>query len=196
MNARPRAGNILRGVILLCRGDARGLSDIGAVPDAFLASLAPLIAFPLVGCGLMVAQGMVREGLTDFLASIIAILAPPLIAYSIARPWGKTAGWLRFATAFNWCQWVLPILGVLLVVIGSLFVQFGLPMKPTVLGLCALLLAYAFWLHWFLARHALGLARGRALLLVVVMNVSTLILVGGPQLAQMLVAGGQAAGGG
>lgn len=195
MNRRPGQSNLLRGVLLICRGQARGFADIGSVPDAFLASLAPMIAFPLVGCALMATEGMVAEGVTDFLASLVAILAPPVIAFSLAKRWGKLAGWLRFATAFNWCQWVLPVLGIPLVVLGSAMVQAGLPTGPVVAGLCALLLAYAFWLHWFMARHALALGRLRALLMVVIMNVTTLILVGGPQIALML-ANGQIGGAG
>ena len=195
MNRRPGGSNILRGVLLICRGQARGFADIGSVPDAFLASLAPMIAFPLVGCALMVAEGMVLDGVTDFLASLVAILAPPVVAFALANRWGKVAGWLRFATAFNWCQWVLPIIGIPLVILGSILMQLGLPLGPVVAVLCAVLLAYAFWLHWFMARHALALGRARALLMVVIMNVATLVLVGGPQLAAML-ANGQIGGAG
>jgi hypothetical protein len=181
MNAKPGRANILRGVLLICRGRAEGLAEIGAGPDAFLSSLAPMIAFPLVGCLLMATQGRVLDAVTDFLASVIAILAPPVFSFSLSRRWGREAGWFRFATAFNWCQWVLPVLGVALVVLAGILVQLGIPLRPVVIGVCCLLLLYAFWLHWFLARHALGLPVGRAVALVVIVNVLTIALVAGPQ---------------
>jgi hypothetical protein len=182
MNAKPGRANILRGVFLLCRGRPEGLAEIGSSPEAFLSSLAPMIAFPLVGCALMASQGRVQDAVTDFLASLIAILAPPVLSFSIARHWGREAGWYRFATAFNWCQWVLPVLGVALVIIAGILVQAGIPLRAVVIGLCGLLLLYAFWLHWFLARHALSLSAGRAIALVAIINLLTIAFVAGPQL--------------
>jgi hypothetical protein len=187
MKAKPGRSNILRGIVLLCRGRAAGLAEMGAGPQDFLSSVAPLIAFPLVGCGLMVSQGSLQDAATDFLATLIAILAPPVLSYSFARRWGREDQWLRFATAFNWCQWVLPLLGALLVVLAGFLVQAGMPLRTSVILLCCALLAYAFWLHWFLARHGLSLPAGRAVLLVVLVNLATILLVGGPQLLQLLV---------
>ncbi|WP_227322386.1 hypothetical protein [Acidisoma silvae] len=189
MNAKPGRANILRGIVLICRGKATGLAEIGNGPDPFLSSLAPMIAFPLVGCVLMGMQGRVLDGITDFLASLVAILAPPVLSFSLARRWGKEAGWFRFATAFNWCQWILPVLGAVLVVLAGIMVQAGLPLRPIVIVLCCLLLAYAFWLHWFLARHALALTIGRAILLVLIINLLTIALVAGPQLIAMAAGG-------
>jgi hypothetical protein len=187
MKAKPGRPNILRGIALLCRGRAAGLAEMGAGPQDFLSSLAPLIAFPLVGCALMMSQGSVADAATDFLATLIAILAPPVISHFLARRWGREDQWLRFATAFNWCQWVLPLLGALLVLVAGFLVQGGMPLRSAVVLLCCVLLAYAFWLHWFLARHGLALPAGRAVLLVFLVNLVTIILVGGPQLLQLLV---------
>ena len=189
MNAKPGRANIVRGILLICRGRADGLTQIGSGPDAFLSSLAPMIAFPLVGCVLMAIQGRIEGGISDFLASLVAILAPPVLSYSLARRWGREAGWYRFATAFNWCQWVLPVLGAILVILAGILVQAGLPLRPIVIALCCLLLAYAFWLHWFLARHALALGTGRAIMLVIVINLLTIALVAGPQLLAMAAGG-------
>ena len=187
MKAKPGRPNILRGIPLLCRGRAAGLAEMGAGPQDFLSSLAPLIAFPLVGCALMMSQGSVADAATDFLATLIAILAPPVISHFLARRWGREDQWLRFATAFNWCQWVLPLLGALLVLVAGFLVQGGMPLRSDVVLLCCVLLAYAFWLHWFLARPGLALPAGRAVLLVFLVNLVTIILVGGPQLLQLLV---------
>jgi hypothetical protein len=185
MNAKPGRANILRGVFLICRGQAQGLAEIGSGPDAFLSSLAPMIAFPLVGCALMATQGRVADAVTDFLASVIAILAPPVLSFSLARRWGQESAWYRFATAFNWCQWVLPVLGAGLVILAGIFVQVGVPLRVAVIGVCALLLVYAFWLHWFLARFALLLSIGRAIAFVLIVNLLTILLVAGPQLIAM-----------
>jgi hypothetical protein len=187
MKARPGRPNILRGIVLLCRGRAAGLAEMGAGPQDVLSSLAPLIAFPLVGCALMVSRGSLQDAARDFLATLVAILAPPVLSYSLARRWGREDHWLRFATAFNWCQWVLPLLGAVLVVLAGFLVQAGMPLRSSVILLCCALLAYAFWLHWFLARHGLALPAGRAVLLVVLVNLATILLVGGPQLLQMVV---------
>jgi hypothetical protein len=82
---------------------------------------------------------------------------------------------------------VLPLLGAVLVVLAGFLVQAGMPLRSSVILLCCALLAYAFWLHWFLARHGLALPAGRAVLLVVLVNLATILLVGGPQLLQMVV---------
>ena len=187
MKARPGRQNILRGVVLLCRGRAAGFSEIGTGPEAFLSSLAPLIAFPLVGCVLMVAQGKIQDALADFLATLIALLAPPVISHAIARRWGREERWFRFATAVNWCQWVLPLLGALLVMIAGIMVQAGVPLRTAIVLLCGVLLAYAFWLQWFLARHGLDLSGPRAAALVLIVNLITIALIAVPQVLELVV---------
>jgi hypothetical protein len=188
----PRA-NLLRGVILLCRGRAAGFSEIGAGQQDFLSSLAPMIAFPLVGALLMLSSGQWREGATDFMAALCAVLAPPVLSYSLARRWGREDQWFRFATAFNWCQWVLPLLVSVLVLASGVMVQAGLSMMSAIVVLACILLTYAFWLHWFLARHGLDLSGRRAALLVFLVNLGTIILVAGPQLVELYMHGGHAA---
>ena len=54
---RPRPGSIVLGIARLARGRADGLRQFGATREAFLASLAPLVAFPLVGGVLMLLGG-------------------------------------------------------------------------------------------------------------------------------------------
>jgi hypothetical protein len=184
----PRA-NLLRGVLLLCRGRAAGFAEIGAGAQDFLSSLAPMIAFPLVGTLLMLSTGQYREAATDFAAAICAVLAPPVLSHALARRWGREDRWFRFATAFNWCQWVLPLLVSVLIILSGVLVQAGLSMMAAIVVLGCILLAYAFWLHWFLARHGLDLPAGRAAVLVVLVNLGTIILVAGPQLVQLYVYG-------
>ena len=87
----------------------RRLLQFGATREAFLASLAPLIAFPLVGGVLMLLGGGGLAALSDLLATLCALLAPPVLSFEVARLWGRQDAWLRFATAFNWCQWAIPV---------------------------------------------------------------------------------------
>jgi hypothetical protein len=185
MKAKPGRPNILRGIVLLCTGRAAGFDEIGAGRDAFLSSLAPLIAFPLVGCLLVAAQGKVEDAVADILATLIALLAPPVLSHALARRWGREDRWFRFATAVNWCQWAVPLIGAVLVLIAGFMVQAGLPLRTSVILLLCLLLAYAFWLQWFLARHGLDLSGVRAAALVLLVNLGTLILIAGPQLLEM-----------
>jgi hypothetical protein len=185
LKARPGRQNLLRGIVLLCRGRAAGFAEMGTGPDAFLSSLAPLIAFPLVGCLLMVAQGKAEDALADFLATLIALLAPPVLSQAAALRWGRQDRWFRFATALNWCQWALPLLGAVLVLIASILVEAGAPLRPTVILLCCVLLAYAFWLQWFLARRGLDLSALRAAALVLLVNLLTIILIAVPQIVEL-----------
>ena len=186
MKQRPGKPNILRGIVLLCRGRAAGFAELGAGPEAFLSSLAPLIAFPLVGCVLMMAQGKTEDGIADFLATLIALLAPPVISQAIARRWGREDKWFRFATALNWCQWALPLLAALLVLAAGFMVQAGVSLRLSVILLCCVLLAYAFWLQWFLARRGLELSGLRAAAFVLLVNLGTIILVAVPQVLELV----------
>ena len=182
---RPPPGSIMLGIFRLARGRADGILQFGATREAFLASLAPLVAFPLVGGVLMLLGGGGVTALSDLLATLCALMAPPVLSFEVARLWGRQASWLRFATAFNWCQWAIPVLGsALLLLLGALIVL-GLP-RPIARGMVVLgLVAYGLWLHWFLARHGLGLSRFRALLLVLGVNIATVLIVLGPRVLEL-----------
>jgi hypothetical protein len=154
--------------------------------DAFLASLAPLIAFPLVGGAGMLLDGGGLTTLSDLLATLCALVAPPVLSFEVARLWGKQNAWLRFATAFNWCQWVIPVVGCVLLVTLATLAALGLPRTVARSGLVLGLLSYGLWLHWFLARHGLGLSGLRAALLVLGVNFATALLVLGPRVLSLI----------
>ncbi len=190
--SRARPGNILRGVTLLARGKAEGLSQFASSPQALLSSLAPLIAFPLVGFLLTVIgrPGAAASGLADLLGALCAALAPPVLSYEFARHWHREAGWLRYATALDWCQWVVPLLAALLLTVIYPIVASALPARGA-LGIVALgIVAYALWLHWFIARHGLMLSGRQAALLVFLVNLGTGLLAIGPRLLMLARAGG------
>jgi hypothetical protein len=178
---RGRTGSIVLGIVRLARGRPDGMQQFGATRDAFLASLAPLIAFPLVGGMLMLLGGGGLNAVSDLLATLCALVAPLVLSFEVARLWRRQQFWLRFATAFNWCQWVIPIVGSVLLLVFGVLAALGLPRATARIGVLLGLLSYALWLHWFLARHGLGLSGPRALLLVLAVNLTTAMLVVGPR---------------
>jgi hypothetical protein len=179
--AAPRP-NILRGIVLVARGRAAGIEQFAGTSQGFLASLAPLLAFPLVGTFMLLLSGEGAPAIADLLATIAVLLAPPVLSFELARLWGRQAEWLRFATAFNWCQWLLPVLATLLLTVFGALMQAGLSERAATVLLVLCLGGYGLWLHWFLARNALALSRFRAVLLVVGVNLGTALLVLVPQL--------------
>jgi hypothetical protein len=119
--------------------------------------------------------------MADLLGTLCALLAPPVLSHEVARIWRREPQWLRFATAFNWCQWVIPIFGSLLVLGFGLLTLAGLPPQAARSGVLLGLVAYGLWLHCFLARHGLNLSWPRAGLMVVGVNLVTVLLVAGPR---------------
>lgn len=177
----PRQGNILRGIALIARGRRDGLDQFGDQPQDFLASLAPLIAFPLVGGLLMLAGGQPQAAASSFLTALVALLAPPVLSYEPARWWRRQDHWLRYATALNWCQWIVPVLAIVLLTVVFPLVQSVASARAAGTVVIGLLVAYGLWLHWFIARHGLAISGLRAALLVVLVNLATVVLVFLPQ---------------
>jgi hypothetical protein len=169
----------------VARGHADGIDQFTGTSQGFLASLAPLIAFPLVGTAFLLMDGDGAPAITDLLATIAALLAPPVLSFELARLWGRQSRWLRFATAFNWCQWLLPMLAAALLLVLGALLHAGLPDNVATDALVLGLGGYALWLHWFLARHGLALTRFQAALLVAVVNLGTVLLVLAPRLLAM-----------
>jgi hypothetical protein len=186
---RPTPGSVVVGIIRLARGKADGLTQFGSTRETFLASLAPLVAFPLVGGVLMMLGGAGFDGLGALLETLCAVLAPPVLTFEAARRWGRQEAWLRFATAFNWCQWVIPIVGSLLLLVFGVLTMAGLPPQAARAGVLVGLVSYGLWLHCFLARHGLGLSWSQAGLMVVGVNLATVLLVAGPRMLALYVKG-------
>jgi len=179
--AGRRPFGILLGIARLARGRVDGLAAFGDTRRAFLASLLPLIGFPVVGEVLVAIRGE-TPSLTDLLATLCALLAPPVLSFSLAHHWKRETLWPRFATAFNWCQWAVPVVAFLLLLAMSLLIAIGVPNDAAghlwILGVAG----YGLWLHWFLARNALHLSVLRAMALVILVNAATVALVVGPLL--------------
>jgi hypothetical protein len=198
MSARRPAGtpraNIVRGVWRVASGRADGLAQFGHTPQAFLASLAPLIAFPLVLAGLVAAEGGGLAPLYRLLATACLLLAPPVLSHALARFWGREPFWLHFATAFNWCQWAIPVAASLVFLLVDALMALGLPRETAGLLMPYALTAYALWLHWFLMRHGLQVSGLRAVVGTMLVNIGTGLLFVGPGLIRLLLDGGQGGG--
>ena len=94
----PRFGNIVVGIMRLARGRADGLLHFGATREAFLVSLAPLVALPLA---LKLLGGGGGNSLSYLLATLCALLAPPVLSFEVARLWGREAArWWPLANPY------------------------------------------------------------------------------------------------
>ena len=54
--------------------------------------------------------------IAEFPATLCVLLAPSVMSYELARLWGRDAFWNRYIVAFNWCQWLLPVIAFVLIV--------------------------------------------------------------------------------
>jgi hypothetical protein len=176
---------ILLGLLKLARGDKAGIAEFGNSEPAFTASLAPLIAFPLVGAALTALSGDWKSAALGLLARLSAVLALPVITYEFAARTGHAGTWLRTATALNWSFWVIiPLLLLASFAGAGLFVA-GLPMHAVITVIFGVLAAYLLWYHWIIVRAGLMLPAGQAALLVGLIGAAITLCTAG----QLLVAG-------
>lgn len=172
--------NPLLGVVRLARGKVDGLAQFGDTPQSFLASLAPLVAFSLVGAGLLAGRAGLDAVLGLLLVLVVAHLAPPVLSHALARYWDREDWWLRYATAYNWVQCALPLAVLPLAVGMQVAVMLGFPAGTVVQLGIVLFVGYALWLQWLLARYGLDLSRGRAVVVVGLVHTGTYMLAFGP----------------
>ena len=178
--------SILRGIVRVARFRVEGLAEFDASRNGFFNSIAPLVAFPLVGSLLELGQGSAIDALTDLLASVVALLVPLVISEILATRWNVGENWLGYAVAANWSQWILPMAMAAMLAAFWVMRAFGITTtQPMLVGAVVGMLIYGLALHWFLARRALGLSRGRSFLLVSICDLATLAMVMGPRLVEM-----------
>ena len=182
----PPAFRVLRAMALCARGQPEGIALFGDTPAAFLVSLAPLVAFPLVATLLSItghagSPEAVAEA-TVFLQALDALLALPVISHALATRWGREEAWLRYATAANWCHWLLEFAFMLALFATTVLVGLGMPSNALLPVLLVAAMAYSLWLQFFLARRGLGLRRGRAWVVVIAGNLVAGLLIAGPAL--------------
>lgn len=169
-----RRRSIWRGIVQLARFNGDGLREFGDTPQAFVNSLAPLLAFPLVGTAITLLGGGAHGALANILASFIALLAPPVLSHLLASLWRREALWMRYAVAFNWCEAAVFLTVVLLLVLfaGRFAIDSAIWTVP----------AYIYWavLHGFVAKRALRISLLRAVVLVVFVNFGSFVLMALP----------------
>jgi hypothetical protein len=180
----------LIGAVLLAVGRTVGMARFSDTVAAFMASLAPLVAFPLVGAVFLLLGGSAEDALTTLLLTMVAQLTPAVVSHALAVRWGREAEWLRYATAFNWCQWAIPAAAFVLMVVVQIATAGGVSDEAAGNLLIVALAAYALWLHYVLARAGLRLGRGRSVALVLIVNFVTVALVLGPRWLAGLLTGG------
>ena len=134
-------------------------------------------------------MGKGLAALQAFLSTLCALLVPPVLTYEVARLWGREAAWLRFATAFNWCQWLIPVVGAAILFALGMLTGLGLPRQFAArAGFVLGVIAYGLcWLS--LARRGLGLSLPRAVALVLGVNLLTVVLVLGPRVLGLVFGG-------
>ncbi len=177
---------ILRGLWLLVRGKAAGIKEFGNTPDAVAASLAPLIAFPLVGAAALALHGQALDGALDFVSRLCAVLALPLVTYEMARLTGRGAEWMRTVAALNWSFWALLPLLIIAAAIGAGAVEAGMAEPRAEHLALGLLVGYLLWFQWFIIRAGLRLGVFAAALLVLLNTGAIALLSAAPLLLQKL----------
>ncbi len=183
---------LLRAVLRLACFDRRGFAGITGSVDALLASLAPLIAFPLVGAAMSLLAGHPAAAVAEFLATLCALLVQLVVSELVAGWWRREAEWLRYATAYNWCQWLLPLAAAALLLLGHGALWLGLPRTATGVAAFVAFGLYALALQGFLAWRGLrlGLLRAAGMVLAVNIAVTVLVLIPGIVVQVLLAPGG------
>jgi hypothetical protein len=174
--------NVIKGLLLLARGKAAGITEFGNSADALAASLAPLLAFLLVATALAALQGFWRVALLFLLMNLCAVLTISVGTHTGAAWLGRENLWLRTATALNWSIWLLLPLGLLAGIFTGLLTQAGLPFAPAFDAMLCLIGLYFFWYHWFTVRAGLQTSFLRAILIVLGINLIIGLLTVAPDL--------------
>jgi hypothetical protein len=103
------------------------------------------------------AGGLGRALTAEVIGYAIAWVAFALVSLGLAGSWGRLGHWPRFIAAWNWTNVVQYLVLLALTLPGALGLPEGAVQVLTLAGL-----AYAVWLEWFVARHALGVDGLRA----------------------------------
>jgi len=179
MTTKPRGQSGL-GLLMLAIGRKRGFGYFGTGKEAYLNSLAPLLAFGLVSGAVTAIGGKLSGGLLMTLVLVVTFLTPAVVAHALCRFWAREASWALYANLLNWAQLLCMVAVSVFVTLGKLLGLLGMP-GDVALALSSVgLLIYVIWFHWFLARGALRLSRLRTLALLVTILVCTDSLVYAP----------------
>jgi hypothetical protein len=182
MSEAPPRRSVIRGIYRLARLRPEGFAEFEGTRQGFLNSLAPPLGLMLVACALLAVQYGVLGGLQMMLMFVVALLGPLVVGEAVATRMGRGEHWLRYVTAFNWCQWAIPVVGLLAVLGAGMMAVAGAPEGFVRQVLRVAILGYVLVLYVFLARHGLGLGWGAALAFVVAMHLGGGLLLVVPDL--------------
>lgn len=181
---------VLNGILLLARFNAEGFRLFTATPLGFMNSLAPMLAISVVAGLRPLLAGNWRALAVHVLTSAIALLGPPVLSHMLARAWKREALWMGYVVAFNWCQAVVTLVTVVLILVLAAGGGLSRPGDGAG-GLAAVAAVLVYWmvLCWFMAWRGLGVGKLKAVLAVIVINMGTGALVMGPALVLGAMAG-------
>ncbi len=182
-SARAGLGDVAVGLWRLACGHPDGLGRFNATVAGFLASLVPLLLLQV----LMAADGA-PDAARGLGSTVVGLLALPVLSHALATRWNRERQWLRYAVVMNWGQWALMIALPALVLVTLAVAGHGSGAVPAQTAVVLLVMAYWLWLNWFVARHALALSRGRAVLLVLLAHLGSGLLIVLPQVARVVLA--------
>jgi hypothetical protein len=164
-------GNILRGLLRLARGDASGMREFGNTTEEFSASIAPLLAFPLVSAALFGLTGHWILAALMLMSRVCGVLLQPVITEFVARRSASSATWLVTSTALNWSIWLLIPLTLTGGLIASGLISLGIDNRTAVAwSLCASYI-YLLAVQSLIVRFGLRLTWRLAVPIVLGMNV-------------------------
>jgi hypothetical protein len=159
--AKPKRRSAV-GLLLLAAGRHAGFGYFGADREAYLASLAPLLALTLVPCALVALAGAPRFGASLGLMTLCQILAPAVIADWLCGRWGCRDRWPLFANIMNWTPLLVLIVLAPAVALARLLLVFGVSEKMASDAAMLAVSLYGVWFQWRVARGALQISRWRA----------------------------------
>lgn len=181
---RPDPGSIVRGLLLLARFDRSGIEEFGNSIPAFSASLAPLVAFPIVGAGLIASQGDYVTAAIVFLSRLSAVLMQPVATELGARLTGGHPRWLRTSTALNWSVWLLLPLVLIAALLGNVLMAMHVGERLATMIAIGASILYLLAIQWFVLRVGLRIKIWQALLILIGTNLAMLLVDALPYLLQ------------
>jgi len=162
-----------RGVVRLAQFQRDGLAEFDASTSGLLNALAPWLAFSFVAAMLLLVTRGVEPAARDLLGSVVVLLAPAVVSHRLARFWDREPQWLRYAVAFAWSQWVMPLALVVALTCSFFMIAAGVAEQVAETLVMLALVFYALALHLFIARQALAISFWRAAGMVVAVNLGT-----------------------
>ena len=167
---------ILSGIAKLACGNAKGIDEFSGTPEGLGASLAPLIALPLVDAVVSSLSGNWKIEVVAFLSSLCTVLVLPVLVYEFSRFYDRQGQWLKTATALNWCHWlILPaIWGAASLM--PVMARFGLPASYSGVASIALAELYLLWNSWFVLKSGFKVNGWRAALVLLASQIAMAVL--------------------